>query len=152
MVEQSQVIIRPATAGDIPALQRLITAHMRYEKAPVTILKAEALHAALFSENPRLHINVAEVSQNVVAYISTTKEYSTWQLEEFIHMDCLFIADTHRNFGIGRKLMQHVANNAKAEGIKQIQWQTPDWNEAAIRFYERQGAQHSNKARFTLPL
>jgi len=152
VVEQSQVIIRPATAGDIPALQGLITAHMRYEKAPVTVLNAEALHEALFSENARLSINVAEVNENVVAYISTTKEYSTWQLEEFIHMDCLFIAETHRNFGIGRMLMQHVANKAKAEGIKQMQWQTPEWNEAAIRFYERQGAQHSNKARFTLPL
>ena len=152
MAEQTQVIIRPATAGDIPTLQRLITAHMRYEKAPVTVLNAEALHEAMFSENKRLSINIAEVNKNVVAYISTTKEYSTWQLEEFIHMDCLFIAETHRNFGIGRMFMQHIANNAKAEGIKQIQWQTPDWNEAAIRFYERQGAQHNSKARFTWQL
>jgi len=34
--------------------------------------------------------------------------------------------------------------------VPEIQWQTPDWNENAARFYLREGASMLPKARFTL--
>ena len=148
MAEQTQVIIRPAAAGDIKALQHLIADHMAYEKAQVRTLPEEALHKALFSTHARLHIAVAAVHEDIAGYLSYTKEYSTWQLAEFIHMDCLFINAAYRNDGLGKQLIQYLADTAKAAGITELQWQTPKWNEAAIRFYERLGATSKTKARF----
>jgi hypothetical protein len=33
-----------------------------------------------------------------------------------------------------------------------VQWQTPAWNEGAIRFYDRIGAVSKEKLRFFLPV
>ncbi|SCK59058.1 hypothetical protein H180DRAFT_05647 [Streptomyces sp. WMMB 322] len=35
-------------------------------------------------------------------------------------------------------------------GLGEVQWQTPSWNEGAIRIYDRPGTTRQDKARFTL--
>ena len=40
----------------------------------------------------------------------------------------------------------------KAVGIDEIQWQTPEWNADAARFYRRLGATETVKRRFALEL
>ena len=39
---------------------------------------------------------------------------------------------------------------ATAQGLAQVQWQTPAWNRDAVRFYERLGAVGTDKMRFSL--
>jgi GNAT superfamily N-acetyltransferase len=55
-----------------------------------------------------------------------------------------------RGKGIGRQLMDVVRNDAIAERIQELQWQTPEWNVDAQRFYVRLGASMLRKARFAL--
>jgi RimJ/RimL family protein N-acetyltransferase len=43
-----------------------------------------------------------------------------------------------------------VTAEARALGLTEVQWQTPSWNEGAIRFYDRLGARARAKTRFTL--
>jgi ribosomal protein S18 acetylase RimI-like enzyme len=40
--------------------------------------------------------------------------------------------------------------HARAQGCEALQWQTPVWNEGAIRFYDRLGATRLAKQRYTL--
>ncbi len=44
--------------------------------------------------------------------------------------------------------MNTTRDYAKLNNIQQLQWQTPDWNEAVIRFYNRVGATGCAKQRF----
>ncbi|WP_324609629.1 hypothetical protein [Streptomyces sp. WM6386] len=69
----------------------------------------------------------------VVGYATCSAEVSTWDGSEYLHMDCLFLRHGHR-------------------GLGQVQWQTPAWNEGAIRFYGRIGATSKDKRRFFLPV
>jgi GNAT superfamily N-acetyltransferase len=49
-------------------------------------------------------------------------------------------------------LVEAAADVAREDGCFELQWQTPSWNEGAIRFYQRLGARSTSKERFTLPL
>ena len=49
-------------------------------------------------------------------------------------------------------MVEAVQCHRRQMGCANLQWQTPAWNEAAIRFYDRLGAGRLAKQRYTLPL
>lgn len=65
-------------------------------------------------------------------------------------MDCLFLAADHRGGGLGALLVEAVVAEARRLGLEEVQWQTPAWNEGAVRFYHRLGARAREKLRFSL--
>jgi GNAT superfamily N-acetyltransferase len=152
-VPADDVAVRPVGEADLPELVELIREHARYERAaePRPDLQ-QALAAWLFVPRPRLRVLVAVQDDALVGYASWSLEASTWQAAEYAHLDCLFLRESIRGRGAGRQLMAAVEAEARAAGAGQLQWQTPEWNEAAIRFYRRTGAREAAKARFTLEL
>ena len=65
-------------------------------------------------------------------------------------MDCLFIYEAYRGHGIGEALVKEIVTFAINEKAHHIEWQTPIFNERAIKFYRRIGATSKEKLRFTL--
>ncbi|WP_161805599.1 GNAT family N-acetyltransferase [Frateuria defendens] len=57
-----------------------------------------------------------------------------------------------RGQGIGLRLWQAAHALAADLGCPAMQWQTPDWNAPAVRFYRRLGATAQPKLRFTLAI
>ncbi len=155
------MLIRPATPEDLPALAALCADHARYERSgPVAADLADRLRPALFGPSPRLAALVlagpdAERSPDpdagcepatLAGYATWSREFSTWDGAEYTHLDCLYVDQAHRGGGHGRRLIEAVI--AAVEGP--LQWQTPDWNTGAQRFYQRLGARGSAKIRYSL--
>lgn len=153
LVRAERVTIRPAERSDLNLLCLLISEHAEYERAdaPLTGL-AERLEALLFGERRRVHALIATCGAEVVGYATWSLEASTWQGTEYAHMDCLYLREGRRGDGIGRQLFERVASDAAVAEAKELQWQTPDWNEGATRFYRRLGASSQTKRRFTIRL
>ncbi|NUK53169.1 GNAT family N-acetyltransferase [Streptomyces lunaelactis] len=146
-------IVRPATPDDLPALAGLCAAHAAFEQAgPVPGDLADRLEPALFRAPARVWCLVADGGGKLLGYATYTLEFSTWLAAEYVHLDCLFVAERHRGGGWGRRLLDAVTAAATARGMTQVQWQTPDWNSDAIRFYDRTGAQSARKVRYLLPV
>jgi GNAT superfamily N-acetyltransferase len=145
--------VRRARRDDLPALVALCAAHADYERADYAPAgKAQRLERVLFAASPRLHAWVASGGDGLVGYATAATEFSTWTAGEFLHMDCLYVRDGERGAGIGAALLQAVLRFARAQGIAQVQWQTPAWNRDAARFYRRHGALGSDKTRFVMDL
>jgi GNAT superfamily N-acetyltransferase len=143
------VVIRFASPSDLEAIVSLCIAHAAYEKAEIDPGKIrESLGAHLFTSSPRAWCAVAEADGELVAYTTWSREFSTWHAAEYVHMDCLYVRDEHRNAGLGRLLLDFVARAAAMSGCEFIEWQTPHWNVDAMRFYERAGAVPSPKVRY----
>ena len=106
------------------------------------------LREQLFSVENNVQCLVVENDNQLVGYISYMKQFSTWDADFYVHLDCLFLKDTTRGKGIGRQLMKKVQEYAIAENCIEIQWQTPNFNTRAISFYKRLGAQSRTKERF----
>ncbi|MFG2340228.1 GNAT family N-acetyltransferase [Streptomyces yangpuensis] len=147
-------VIRRARAGDLPRLAELIHEHVAYERsAPRPADLAGRLGPRLFAEDARLWVLLAETADGVVAgYAACSAEFAFWDARDYLHMDCLYLAAAARGQGLGAALMDGVTRLARELGLEQVQWQTPDWNEGAIRFYDRLGAASNPKFRYTLPV
>lgn len=141
--------IRKVQLNDMDELINLCEAHAIYEKANYTREhKKENLIKELFSDAPRLTCLVVEFENKLIGYASFTTDYSTWDAEYFLYLDCLYLYEEYRGNGIGEKLMNEVMKHAKQQNIKMIQWHTPDFNTRAIKFYHRIGGYSKNKVRF----
>jgi GNAT superfamily N-acetyltransferase len=142
-------VIRPATARDVDAIIALCAEHAAYERAAVTVCSQPALlRDALFAVPPRLWCLVVETRGTLVGYATYTREFSTWQATDYLHVDCLYLQPSVRGAGIGAGMMDRIAVHAHILGCDEIQWQTPVWNVRAMRFYDRLGALRTEKCRY----
>jgi len=142
--------VRPT---DLPSLIALCAEHARYERAsydPST--KLDLLKDAIFTHPVRLFAWMAWKDGVPVGYATATVEFSTWAACNYLHMDCLFVEEQARGNAIGAKLLHMVKEQARILDLRELQWQTPDWNIDAMRFYARQGASAKSKQRFVLSL
>ncbi|MER5311040.1 GNAT family N-acetyltransferase [Streptomyces sp. NPDC002773] len=145
--------VRQARPEDLTRLVELIDEHAAYEKAaPPAPCLADRLARLLFvPAEPRLRCLLAVLPDGTVAgYATCAPELSTWDGTEYLHMDCLYLTESSRGHGLGPLLMAAVRTEARILGLDEIQWQTPAWNESAIRFYDRLGATSKEKRRYTL--
>lgn len=145
--------IRPVQPNDLDELLVLMQEHAVYEKAGFSLNgKKEKLGVALFGKSPRLYCRVVETKNGPAGYVSYTFDYSTWDAAEFMYMDCLFLREEVRGFGIGSEILRLLRVEAEKHNCLNIQWQTPASNEPAIRFYHRNLATSKEKVRFVLTL
>lgn len=140
--------IRKAIATDITEIIKLCAEHAEYEKANYDATgKSEKLFPFLFGDNPKLHCLIAENENQVLGYATYSYEMSTWDAAQYAHMDCLYLRPLFRSFGIGEALVKEIAREAKKNDCRIMQWQTPIFNERAIKFYYRIGATSKEKLR-----
>jgi GNAT superfamily N-acetyltransferase len=144
--------IRNAEPKDIDELIQLCAEHAEFEKAEFSAEgKAERLSEFLFSPEPPVFALVVETETGeILGYATFMPEFSTWDAEFYIYMDCLFLRPHARNFGIGEQIIREIARFAKNSNCKKMQWHTPSFNQGAIKFYYRIGATLREKTRFYL--
>lgn len=133
------MIIRPAQRGDEGAIMDLIHGLAAYEKAPQEVVNtATELGTHLFDEKV-CDALVAEADGKVVGFALFYTNYSTWK-GKCLYLEDLFILPENREHGIGSKLFDEVVNIAKKRGVRRMDWQVLDWNEPAIKFYQKKKA------------
>lgn len=145
--------IRPVEAADLDELVVLCSEHAAYERADFCpVGKAEALGRRWLAGDGRAGCWVVEIRDRLQGFASYGLEFSTWDAADFLLMDCLYLRPACRGRGVGAEILRRLHAWAGELGCVNLQWQTPDWNVGAIRFYRRHGAQAQKKLRFTLKL
>ncbi len=148
-----EYLIRAILPQDLTALIDLCRKHAEYEQAIYeTANKEQLLREALFTESPKLFCWVIESNKQLVGYASYIFDYSTWDAGTFLYLDCLYLEPQCRGLGIGEEIMQKIREVARQNNCINIQWQTPDFNTRAIKFYERMGGVGKSKVRFVWEL
>ena len=146
-------LIRDCQPNDVVTVVDLCQKHADYEKASFDpIGKEEKLKNALFDNQPKLYCLVVEANKTIVGYATYTIDFSTWDAASFMYMDCLYLEEEVRGFGIGEALIEKLKQIAITKNCINIQWQTPEFNERAIKFYHRIGGTGKDKVRFFLEL
>ena len=143
-------MIRFIQKEEIDALVALCEEHAKYEKTTFDKHgKKDSLFYALFNRNPVLYCLVAtDEDKHIIGYATFMRQFSTWDAQFYTYLDCLYLAEPARGKGIGQKLMLSVKEESLKLNCNLIQWQTPDFNVDAIRFYKRLGAISKSKERF----
>jgi len=138
-----QFTIRPATISDVPAIFSLIESLADYEKLSDQLTGSiEALQVDLFGDQPCIEAIVAEVeSSQVVGFALFFTSYSTFLTRRGIYLEDLFVLSEYRGMGIGKALIAKLAQIAIDRQYGRFEWSVLDWNEPAIAFYKRMGAE-----------
>ena len=133
--------IRPARLKDVPIILQLIRDLATYERAPDEVTATEEqLADVLFGERPAAEVLLAYERETPVGFALFFHNFSTWLGRPGLYLEDLFVKPEHRGRGIGKLLLLHLTQIAKARGYGRVEWAVLDWNEPAIGFYKKVGA------------
>ena len=131
--------VRKAQRADVPTILELIKGLADYEKEPDEVINTvEDLAQALFDDQ-LCEALVVEQDGLIIGFALFYTSYSTWK-GPCIYLEDLYILPEHRQFGGGSALFDAVVGIARERKVARMDWQVLDWNEPAIRFYEKKGA------------
>ena len=133
--------LRPAEPRDVPAIVGLITELAEFEQlAHLLRLTPDSLAPHLFGERPVVESVVAESAGVVVGFALFFTNFSTFLARPGLYLEDLYVQPAFRGAGIGKALLSHLGALAVARDYGRFEWSVLDWNENAIRFYEKMGA------------
>ena len=136
-----QIQITAATPQDVPVILTFLHELAAYEKLAHEVVATEAdMHAALFGERPVIEAVIATVDSDPVGYALFFPNFSTFLGKPGLYLEDLYVRPAARGLGVGRKLLQHLAQIAVERGWGRFEWSVLDWNEPSIAFYKKMGA------------
>jgi GNAT superfamily N-acetyltransferase len=140
-ISPTNLSIAPAAPDDVPTLMTLIRGLAEYEKlAHQLSMTPEALREHLFGPRPYAEVVIARVDGQPVGYALWFHTYSTFLVKPGLYLEDLFVVPEQRGRGVGRALMRYVAGVARERQCGRFEWSVLDWNEPAINFYRKIGA------------
>ncbi len=132
--------IRRAVKEDFPAILALIKELAEFERSPDAVTNTvEQMHR----EKEHFRCFVADSPEHgIVGMALYFFAYFTW-VGKSIYLEDIIVSREYRGLKIGSALMDRVMQEAKDENCKRVRWQVLDWNETAISFYRKCGAEIS---------
>ena len=138
--------IRRAVITDCAQMMDLIRELAVFEKAPdaVTVTQEHFTESG-FGKNPVWQAFVAGTpvagrkEEKLVGLSLYYIRYSNWKGQR-LYLEDLIVTKEARGKGVGKKLFDRTLQEAKDLRLNGMTWQVLDWNEPAILFYQRYGA------------
>jgi GNAT superfamily N-acetyltransferase len=133
--------LRPAEPRDLEAIVGLIRELAEFERLTHLLQVTPAsLEPHLFGARPVVEALVAERDGAVVAFALFFTNFSTFLGKPGLYLEDLIVTPPQRGHGIGQALLERLARIAVERDYGRFEWSVLDWNENAIRFYQRMGA------------
>jgi GNAT superfamily N-acetyltransferase len=133
--------LRAAELRDVDAIVGLIRELAEFEKLTHLLqVTPQTLRPHLFGDKPVAEALVAEVDRNVVAFALFFTNFSTFLSRPGLYLEDLYVQPAQRGSGIGQALLARLGAIALQRNYGRFEWSVLDWNENAIRFYEKMGA------------
>lgn len=140
-MDANDLRIRPATEADAQVLFDLIMELATYEKLADRVAgDPEVLRRSLFEEEAAEALLLESPDGEAIGYAIFFTTFSTFECRSGIWLEDVYVRPEHRRGGIGRAVMEHLAQLARERGHVRLEWVALDWNEPALSFYEKLGA------------
>jgi GNAT superfamily N-acetyltransferase len=134
-------MIRSTTIHDVSTLLSFIRELAKYEELEHEVVADEQLLAqTLFGSSPQAEAILVLEDNTPVGFALFFSNYSTFLGKAGIHLEDLFVLETHRGRGHGKALLERMQAIAQERGAGRLEWNVLDWNQPAIDFYQSMGA------------
>lgn len=131
-----------AEEKDIPLILSFIKEIAEYEKlSDEVIATEESLRQSLFSNNPNAEVIFAYLDNIPIAYAVYFYNFSTFLGKKGLYLEDIFVKPEFRSNGIGKKLFLYLVELAVKNNCGRFEWAVLNWNESAIQFYKKFGAE-----------
>lgn len=134
--------IEPVTEDDVPLVLKLVKKLAEYERLSHEVIATEEdFRKALFGTDRVAEALLAFLGAEPVGFALYFSTFSTFVGRPGIYLEDIFVEPEHRGQGIGAALLARIAKIACDRNCGRLEWSVLTWNEPAIGFYERLGAQ-----------
>lgn len=133
------LIIRKPTDTEFHDIHALVHELAIFEKSP----ESHTVKAEQYLQDYRngwFEVEVAIYNGEIAGMIFFYQSYSTWR-GKMLYLEDFIVKNELRNMGIGKQLFKRFIQIAKERNCALAKWEVLDWNNDAIRFYEREGAE-----------
>lgn len=138
----SEVRIVPATRNDIPLILSFIRRLAEYEHlAHACVATEDGISRTLFEDPVAAEVLLAYAGETPVGFALFFHNYSTFLAERGLFLEDLFVVPEARGKGVGRALFSALAEIALSRNCGRMEWNVLKWNQLAIDFYLRVGAE-----------
>ena len=131
----SQITIRYAQERDIPQILFFIRELASYENMLDEVVATEDLLREWIFEKQKAEVILAEENNKPVDFALFFHNLSTFLGRTGIYLEDLFVKPEHRGKGIGKALLQKLAQITVDRGCGRLEWACLDWNKPSIDFY-----------------
>ena len=138
------LIVRKAKKTEIDIIYELINGLAKYEKRPWDMTGTkEELAYWLFEKNIATTL-FAELDGKVIGYAIYYPIFGSFSAKGKVHLEDMFIYEEYRGNGLGKQFLKQIVKSVFDEGYHGMEWSALDWNEPAIKFYEKVGAEQDS--------
>ena len=140
-ISPSIVSLRRAEERDVGVILGFIKELADYERLSHEVVATEELiQRHLFGERPVAESIIAEYNGAPAGFALFFHSFSTFLGKPGLYLEDLYVSPNLRGNGIGKALLNHLAQLAIERDCGRVEWAVLDWNEPAIKFYESIGA------------
>jgi len=134
--------IERAKPENIPQIISMLREFAEFEKlSALCEVTEENLREAMFGEGAFVEALIAFDGESPIAYAIFFPYFSSFRGQRGIYLEDLYVKPSHQHRGIGELLLREIVSRAKETGAVRMDFQVLDWNENAIRFYKKLGAE-----------
>jgi GNAT superfamily N-acetyltransferase len=134
--------LRAAEPRDVPVIYELIGELADYEQLrPQMVGKIDDLRRHLFEQPSFANALIAEWDTVAAGFALYFFNYSTFLCRPGLYLEDLFVRPAYRGRAIGHALLSELERRACELGCGRLEWAVLNWNESAMDFYRRFGAQ-----------
>ena len=132
--------IRFANKKDTSIILEFIKCLAEYEGELDEVVATEEVLVYTLFEQKGAEVIIGEYEGHPVGFALFHNNYSTFLGRLGIHLVDLYIMPDMRRKGFGTIILSFLANLAVERHCGRLEWWCHDWNESAIKFYEKIGA------------
>ncbi|MFT4277667.1 MAG: GNAT family N-acetyltransferase [Rhodopseudomonas sp.] len=131
------VEISPVGPDERAAWEPLWAGYLEFYKATLAPEVSDVTWARFHDPAEPMHLLGAYVDGTLTGIVQFIYHRSCWTVGDYCYLQDLFVADTARGLGLGRKLIEAVYARAKADGCSRVHWLTQTGNATARQLYDR---------------
>jgi GNAT superfamily N-acetyltransferase len=140
--QDNRLKIRKAKMKDVPLIYSLIKELADYEKLSHEVSATEKdLIKNIFGSNKYAEVLLGYYDNEPVGMALFFHNYSTFKGKPGLYLEDLYVKPKFRGKGIGKSLLKEIIKIAYKRKCSRVEWAVLDWNQPAIDFYKRMGAE-----------
>ena len=136
-LQGASVVIRPLRQADEREWRTLWAGYLTFYRQRLGEETTQATWRALIDPGrPEMIGRVAALGERVVGMLNAVIHPNTWSIAPVCYLEDLYVEEGLRGRGIGRSLIEALAEEGRRAGCRRIYWRTADDNFTAQRLYD----------------
>jgi GNAT superfamily N-acetyltransferase len=132
------MIIRAAEYDDLSSIHELVRELAIYEKEEAAFTATLEDYESDWDKGI-FDALVAEDQKQIVGMALYYLTYSTWK-GRMLYLEDFVVLEAYRQLGVGQRLFDAFLEKANTLECKIVKWQVLDWNQPALKFYQKNNA------------